>query len=84
MFLFLFPSDIHPSILARLSVVDLSLSSEEIQELMLTQLLKSECKALLTQHLRLHNDEQLLQKKLATEEVTWTSVHHHNLQMTSC
>lgn len=51
-------------------MVDLSLSSEEIQELMLTQLLQSESKNLLIQHLRLQNDKQLLQEKLVTEEVT--------------
>ncbi|XP_026158699.1 dynein heavy chain domain-containing protein 1 isoform X2 [Mastacembelus armatus] len=59
---------IHPSILAQVHVVDLSLSSEEIQELMLTQLLQSECKNLLIHHLQFQNDKQLLQEKLATEE----------------
>lgn len=62
--------EIHPSILALVHVLDLSLSSEEIQELMLTQLLQSESKELLIQHLRLLNDKQLLQEKLVTEEVT--------------
>ncbi|XP_056223855.1 dynein heavy chain domain-containing protein 1 [Seriola aureovittata] len=61
-------NEIHPSILAQVQVVDLSLSSDEIQELMLTQLLQSECKELLIQHRRLQNDKQLLQEKLATEE----------------
>lgn len=51
-------------------MVDLSLSSEEIQELMLTQLLQSECKELLIQHLQFQNDKQLLQEKLVSEEVT--------------
>ncbi|XP_040891858.1 dynein heavy chain domain-containing protein 1 [Toxotes jaculatrix] len=64
----LLSSEIHPSILAQVHVVDLSLSSEEIQELMLTQLLQSECKELLIQHLRFQNDKQLLQEKLVTEE----------------
>ncbi|KAM9857652.1 dynein heavy chain domain-containing protein 1 [Aulostomus maculatus] len=59
---------IHASILAQVCVVDLSLSSEEIQEVMLTQLLQSESKELLIQRLRLQNDKQLLQKKLITEE----------------
>ncbi|XP_034543495.1 dynein heavy chain domain-containing protein 1 [Notolabrus celidotus] len=61
-------NDIHPSILAQVGVVDLSLSSEEIQELLLTQLLQSECKELLSQHLRFQNDKQLLQEKLVSEE----------------
>ncbi|XP_040002556.1 dynein heavy chain domain-containing protein 1 isoform X2 [Xiphias gladius] len=64
----LLSSEIHPSILALVHVLDLSLSSEEIQELMLTQLLQSESKELLIQHLRLLNDKQLLQEKLVTEE----------------
>ncbi|KAM7419727.1 hypothetical protein PAMA_016693 [Pampus argenteus] len=64
----LLSSVIPPSILAQVCVVNLSVSSEEIQELMLTQLLQSECKDLLIQHLRLQNDKQLLQKKLVTEE----------------
>ncbi|XP_041837721.1 dynein heavy chain domain-containing protein 1 isoform X2 [Melanotaenia boesemani] len=62
-------SAIHASILARVHVVDLSLSSEEIQELMLTQLLQSECRDLLIQHLRFQNNNQVLQEKLVTEEV---------------
>ncbi|XP_069387019.1 dynein heavy chain domain-containing protein 1 isoform X2 [Paralichthys olivaceus] len=64
----LLSSGIHPSILAQVHVVDLSLSSEEIEELMLTQLLQSECKELLIQHRRLQNDKQLLQEKLVREE----------------
>ncbi|KAM7394625.1 hypothetical protein PAMP_021413 [Pampus punctatissimus] len=64
----LLSSVIPPSILAQVCVVNLSVSSEEIQELMLTQLLQSECKDLLIQHLRLQNDKQLLQNKLDTEE----------------
>ncbi|XP_067352664.1 dynein heavy chain domain-containing protein 1-like isoform X2 [Channa argus] len=61
-------SDIHPSILAQVHVVDLSLSSEEIQELMLTQLPQPECKKLLNQHLQLQNEKQLLQEKLFKEK----------------
>ncbi|XP_067441454.1 dynein heavy chain domain-containing protein 1 isoform X1 [Thunnus thynnus] len=64
----LLSSVIPASILAQVCVVDLSVSSEEIQELMLTQLLQSECKDLLIQHLRFQNNKQLLQKKLVAEE----------------
>ncbi|XP_042341799.1 dynein heavy chain domain-containing protein 1 [Plectropomus leopardus] len=64
----LLSSEIHPSILAQVRVVDLSLSSEEIQGLMLTQLLQSECKKLLIRHLQFQNDKQLLQEKLILEE----------------
>ena len=63
-------SEIHPSILALVHVVDLSLSSEEMEELMLTLLLQSECEELLIQHRRLQNDKQLLQEKRVREEVT--------------
>ena len=62
--------EIHPSILAQVRVVDLSLSSEEIQELMLTQLLQCECKKLLTHHSRFQKVKQSLQEKLVSEEVT--------------
>uniref|UniRef100_A0A8C6KV71 Si:dkey-11m19.5 n=1 Tax=Nothobranchius furzeri TaxID=105023 RepID=A0A8C6KV71_NOTFU len=64
----LLSSGIHPSILAQLFVVDLSLSSEEIQELMLTQLLQSEHRELLIQHRRYQNYNQFLQKKLVSKE----------------
>ncbi|XP_053191724.1 dynein heavy chain domain-containing protein 1-like [Scomber japonicus] len=64
----LLSSVIPPSILAQVCVVDLSVGSEEIQELMLTQLLQSECKDLLIRHLQLQNDKQVLQKKMVAEE----------------
>ncbi|XP_060923144.1 dynein heavy chain domain-containing protein 1 [Limanda limanda] len=60
--------EIHPSILALVHVVDLSLSSAEMEELMLTLLLRSECEGLLIQHRRLQNEKQLLQEKLVREE----------------
>ncbi|XP_032390213.1 dynein heavy chain domain-containing protein 1 [Etheostoma spectabile] len=64
----LLSSDINPSILAQVRVVDLSVNSEEIKELMLTQLLQSECKKLLIQHLQFQNDKQLLQEELISKE----------------
>ncbi|XP_038160740.1 dynein heavy chain domain-containing protein 1 [Cyprinodon tularosa] len=64
----LLSSEIDPSILAQVLVVDLSLSSEEIQELMLTQLLQSECRELLIRHTRSQNYNQSLQAKLASAE----------------
>ncbi|KAM9818029.1 dynein heavy chain domain-containing protein 1 isoform 3-T7 [Syngnathus typhle] len=63
----LLSSAIHPSILAQVDVVDLAPSSDQVQELMLTQLLQSECEALMTQHLRIQNDKQLMRRKLVTE-----------------
>ncbi|XP_054896838.1 dynein heavy chain domain-containing protein 1 isoform X2 [Poeciliopsis prolifica] len=59
---------IDPSILAELLVVDLSLSSEEIRELLLTQLLQTDCKVLLMQHMRFQNYNQFLQEKLVSAE----------------
>lgn len=73
----LVPSEIHPSILAQVRVVDLSLSSDEIRELMLTRLLQSECKELLFRHRRLRNDKQTLQEELVREEVTGPMFYHH-------
>ncbi|XP_061595557.1 dynein heavy chain domain-containing protein 1 [Cololabis saira] len=64
----LLSSEIHASILTEVDVVDLSLSSKELQELMLTQLLQSEGGDLLTQLLRFQNDNQSLREKLVTEE----------------
>ncbi|KAM9769930.1 dynein heavy chain domain-containing protein 1 [Menidia menidia] len=64
----LLSSEIYPSILAQVHVVDLSPSSEEIQGLMLTQLIQSQCRGLLMQHLQCQNYNQLLQHKLVMEE----------------
>ncbi|XP_047434083.1 dynein heavy chain domain-containing protein 1 [Mugil cephalus] len=64
----LLSGEIHASVLARVHVVDLSLSSEEIQELMLTQMLQSECRELLIQHLQVQNYNQLLREKRVKEE----------------
>uniref|UniRef100_A0A3P9KH25 Si:dkey-11m19.5 n=1 Tax=Oryzias latipes TaxID=8090 RepID=A0A3P9KH25_ORYLA len=73
----LLKSGIHASILAEVHVVDLSLSSKEIQELMLTQLLPPEDGELLIQHLRLKNYNQLLRGKMAAEK---DAVMDHILQ----
>ncbi|KAM4750013.1 dynein heavy chain domain-containing protein 1 [Anableps anableps] len=64
----LLSSVIDPSILAQVLVVDLSLSPEEIRELMLTQLLQSDRRALLIQHARFQNYNQSLQAKLVSAE----------------
>ncbi|XP_029900968.1 dynein heavy chain domain-containing protein 1 [Myripristis murdjan] len=72
-------SEIHPSILAQVRVVDLSLSSAEIQELMLTQLLQAECMELLIQHSLVQNDKQLLQDKLVKEEASLMDYIHQSI-----
>ncbi|KAM9314087.1 dynein heavy chain domain-containing protein 1 [Pholidichthys leucotaenia] len=64
----LLSSGTHPSILALVHVVDLSLGSKEIEDLMLTQLLQSECQELLIQQLRYQNYNKMLQEKLVTVE----------------
>ncbi|KAM3623253.1 uncharacterized protein V6R79_009073 [Siganus canaliculatus] len=64
----LLSTEIDPSILAEVRIVDLSLSSEDTQELMLTELLQPEFKNLHIQHLQLQNDKKSLQGKLASEK----------------
>ncbi|KAF7656220.1 hypothetical protein LDENG_00044700 [Lucifuga dentata] len=59
---------IHPSILAEVCVVDLSLTSEEMQQLMLTRLLQHDAAKLAIQHLQLQNSKWLLQEKMVEEE----------------
>ncbi|KAM6940220.1 dynein heavy chain domain-containing protein 1 [Xenentodon cancila] len=60
--------EIPASILTEVDVVDLSLSSKELQELMLTQLLQSEGRELLIQRLRFQNYNQSLQEKRVKQE----------------
>lgn len=66
----MFPPEIHPLILAKVRVIDLSLSLDEIQGLMLTELLQSQCKPLLVQHLQFCNDKQFLADQVVSKEVT--------------
>ncbi|XP_056157623.1 dynein heavy chain domain-containing protein 1 [Lampris incognitus] len=63
-------NEIHPSILAEVRVVDLSLSTTEIQELMLSQLLQSVCSELLIQHNLLKSDKRTLQAELVKVKVS--------------
>lgn len=58
-----------------MDVIDLSLSTKEIQELLLTQLLQSECGDVLSQRLRFQNYNQSLREKLVTEEVIRLGSH---------
>lgn len=50
-------------------VIDLSLSTVEIRELMLTEMAQSECMDLLIQQSLFKNDRKALQDKLVKEEV---------------
>ncbi|XP_029571084.1 dynein heavy chain domain-containing protein 1 [Salmo trutta] len=63
-------NEIHPSILSEVCVIDLSLSSTEVQELMLTELVQSECLELWVQHCLVNTDKKALQDKLCQEEVS--------------
>ncbi|XP_031647288.1 dynein heavy chain domain-containing protein 1 [Oncorhynchus kisutch] len=63
-------NEIHPSILSEVYVIDLSLSSTEVQELMLTELVQSECLELWVQHCLVNTDKKALQDKLCQEEVS--------------
>ncbi|KAM6960532.1 dynein heavy chain domain-containing protein 1 [Aplochiton taeniatus] len=60
--------EVHPSILAEVRVIDLSLSAVDVQELMLTELVQSECPELWNQHCLVKADKQSLQDKLCQEE----------------
>ena len=51
-------------------VIDLSLSTMEVQELLLTELVQLECPELGVQHCVLIQDRQTLHDKLSQEEVT--------------
>ncbi|CAB1347910.1 unnamed protein product, partial [Coregonus sp. 'balchen'] len=61
-------NEIHPSILSEVRVIDLSLSSTEVQELMLTELVQSECLELWVQQCLVNTDKKALQDKLCQEE----------------
>lgn len=62
--------------MSQVRVVDLSLDSDEIQGLMLTELLQSQCKQLLVQHLQFCNDKQFLADGVVLKEVTDLFVYH--------
>ncbi|XP_067102810.1 dynein heavy chain domain-containing protein 1 [Osmerus mordax] len=63
-------NEIHPSVLSEVRVIDLSLSTTEVQELLLTELVQLECPELGVQHCVLIQDRQTLHDKLSQEEVS--------------
>ncbi|KAJ7995608.1 hypothetical protein DPEC_G00246350 [Dallia pectoralis] len=63
-------NEIHPSILSEVRVIDLSLSSAEVRQLMLTELVQSECLELWVHHCLVKTDKQALQDELRKEEVS--------------
>ncbi|XP_072546843.1 dynein heavy chain domain-containing protein 1 [Salminus brasiliensis] len=62
--------EIHPLILERVNVLDLSLSTSEVQDIILTNVLQSEYSDMWVQHCRLKRDQQVLQDKLCVEEAS--------------
>lgn len=62
-------TEIHAAILKEVQVIDLSLSSVELKELMLSEILQSENPDLWSQHFQMRRDKKLLEDKLYQEEV---------------
>ncbi|XP_049322976.1 dynein heavy chain domain-containing protein 1 isoform X2 [Astyanax mexicanus] len=62
--------EIHPSVLEKIKVIDLSLSTSETQETILTNILQSECPDVWTRHCQLKTDQQALQKQLHLQEAS--------------
>ncbi|XP_062409103.1 dynein heavy chain domain-containing protein 1-like [Sardina pilchardus] len=62
--------EIHPAILKEVQVIDLSLSSTELKELMMSEILQSENPDLWTQHFQIRSKKQSLEDKLHHEEMS--------------
>ncbi|XP_048121288.1 dynein heavy chain domain-containing protein 1 [Alosa alosa] len=62
--------EIHPAILKEVQVIDLSLSSAELKELMMSEILQSENPDLWTQHFQIRSNKQSLENKLHHEEMS--------------
>ncbi|XP_046718989.1 dynein heavy chain domain-containing protein 1 isoform X3 [Silurus meridionalis] len=62
--------EIHPFILIKVKVIDLSLSTSEVKDIVLSDLMKSNCSELWLRHSQLQKDKQVLQDKLHSEEVS--------------
>ncbi|KAJ8368456.1 hypothetical protein SKAU_G00084840 [Synaphobranchus kaupii] len=62
--------EIHPSILAEVQVVDLSLSGAELQEVMLTEMVQSKCPQIWSQNCQARTEKQMLLDRLHQQEVS--------------
>ncbi|TSZ12225.1 Dynein heavy chain domain-containing protein 1 [Bagarius yarrelli] len=62
--------EIHPLILEKVKVIDLSLSTSEVRSIILSDLTQSECSELWLKHFQLQQDKQILLNKLQIEEVS--------------
>lgn len=65
----IFLLEIHHSFLDEVQIINLSLSPSEVQDLILTELMKSECAELWTLHCQMHTEKRTLQHKLSQNEV---------------
>ncbi|MCJ8739878.1 hypothetical protein PDJAM_G00052400 [Pangasius djambal] len=62
--------EIHPLILVKVKVIDLSLSTSEVQDIILSDLIQSNCSELWLKHCQLQRNKQVLLDKLHIEEVS--------------
>ncbi|KAK1786014.1 hypothetical protein P4O66_017557 [Electrophorus voltai] len=62
--------EIHPLILEKVKVIDLSLSTSQVRDVILSDLLQSECSGLWVQHCQATRDKHTLQEKLQIEEAS--------------
>lgn len=65
----IFLLEIHHSFLDEVQIINLSLSPSEVQDLILTELMKSECAELWILHCQMHTEKWTLQHKLSQNEV---------------
>ncbi|KAL7848559.1 hypothetical protein SRHO_G00201820 [Serrasalmus rhombeus] len=61
---------IHPLILEKVKVIDLALSTSEVQDIVLNNILLSECSEVWIQHCRAKRNKQVLKDKLHLEEAS--------------
>ncbi|KAL7831592.1 hypothetical protein AOLI_G00291400 [Acnodon oligacanthus] len=62
--------EIHPLILEKVKVINLSLSTSEVQDIVLNNILQSECSEVWIQHCQAKRDKQVLKDKLHLEEAS--------------
>ncbi|XP_051531516.1 dynein heavy chain domain-containing protein 1 [Myxocyprinus asiaticus] len=63
-------NEIHPSFLDDVQIIDLSLSTTEVKDLILAELMQSECSKLWTLHCQVQTEKQTLQHNLCQNKVS--------------
>ncbi|XP_051967401.1 dynein heavy chain domain-containing protein 1 [Xyrauchen texanus] len=63
-------NEIHPSFLDDVQIIDLSLSTTEVKDLILAELMQSECSKLWTLHCQVQTEKQMLQHNLCQNKVS--------------